>query len=129
MKSRFLTVFLFLATLLWGGASLAHVASDEPCPSHRADAAAVAFSFDAGLQQGVSPSLPAKHHGPMTPDCCAGIGGCRMLTCQQAIAILPVLLEPSAPDSFHGLPIEAARLDGRNVPPVLGPPRTLSSAT
>ncbi len=122
MKSRFLTVFLFLASLLWGGASLALAASEEPCPSHLTSA--ISVSLHVGMQHEASPVLPAKHHGPMTPDCCTGFGGCRMLTCQQAVAILPVSPEPSVPAVIHGLPIESARLDGRNVPPVLGPPRT-----
>lgn len=123
MKSRLLTVFLFLATLVWGGASVAFAAPDEPCQSHRLETVGVFAPLHHGSQDTVSSSLPAGHHGALMPDCCAGIGGCRMLSCAHTMAILPVSPGLFVSGTVHALPMQTARLDGRNEPPVLGPPR------
>lgn len=73
----------------------------------------------------VHPEAPVAPERHGVPDCCSGAGLCRMASCATALIVQPVLPVIFRTQSSVFFAPEPARLDGREVPPPEGPPRSI----
>ena len=118
MRLRLLMMMAFLAALALGAITPATAFAD-PLSSGCAHAQADAMP---AMHHDHAPASPDRHNAPM--DCCSG-GICRMGSCASAALPLPVVQTACAGPSPAFFAPVATRLDGREVPPLEGPPRPI----